>query len=43
VAVLGSIVAIRTVISFFLNRELQIARDYENGMMKNAAAKKTDV
>jgi uncharacterized membrane protein len=43
VAVLGSIVAIRTVISFFLNREMQIARDYENGMMEDAVAKQTDV
>jgi uncharacterized membrane protein len=43
VAVLASIVAIRTVISFFLNREMQINREYENEMMKNAAAKKTDV
>ena len=43
VAVLGSIVAIRTVISFFLNREMQIARQYENGMINNAKAKETDI
>jgi uncharacterized membrane protein len=42
VAVLGSIVAIRTVISFFLNREMQIAQEHENAMMKNDAAKATD-
>jgi uncharacterized membrane protein len=42
VAVLGSIVAIRTVISFFLNREIQIAQEHENAMMKNDAAKATD-
>ena len=36
VAVLGSIVAIRTVISFFLNREMKIVRDHENGKMKDA-------
>lgn len=43
VAVLGSIVAIRTVISFFLNRELEIVRKLENGMLKDAEAKKTNV
>ncbi|MFC1794292.1 DUF1622 domain-containing protein [Planctomycetota bacterium] len=42
VALLGSIVAIRTVISFFLNREIQIAREHEKAMMKDAAANKTD-
>lgn len=42
VAVLGSIVAIRTVISFFLNREMKIAQEHENAMMKNDAAKATD-
>lgn len=42
VAVLGSIVAIRTVISFFLNREMKIAREHENAMMKNEAARATD-
>jgi uncharacterized membrane protein len=42
VAVLGSIVAIRTVISFFLNREMQIAREHEKEMTKDAAANKTD-
>ena len=30
VAILASIVVIRTVISFFLNREMQIAREQEN-------------
>jgi len=39
VAVLGGIVAIRTVISFFLNREMQVAREYENGMIKNTCRK----
>ena len=42
VAVLGSIVAIRTVISFFLNREMQLAQEHEKAMIKDAAAKKTD-
>jgi uncharacterized membrane protein len=42
VAVLASIVAIRTVISFFLNREMQIAQKHENMMMKDEAAKATD-
>jgi uncharacterized membrane protein len=42
VALLASIVAIRTVISFFLNREMQIAREYENGMIKDTASNKTD-
>ena len=42
VAILGSIVAIRTVISFFLNREMQIAQEYEKGMIKDTAANKTD-
>jgi uncharacterized membrane protein len=43
VAVLGSIVAIRTVISFFLNREMQLAQEHEKAMIKDAAAEKTDV
>jgi len=43
IAVLGSIVAIRTVISFFLNREIQIAQEHEKAMMKDAEAKKMDV
>ncbi|MFC1780839.1 DUF1622 domain-containing protein [Planctomycetota bacterium] len=38
VAVLGSIVAIRTVISFFLNREMQIAREQEKEMTKDNAS-----
>ena len=42
VAVLGSIVAIRTVISFFLNREMQIARDHEKEMIKDTETKKTE-
>jgi uncharacterized membrane protein len=42
VAVLGSIVAIRTVISFFLNREMQIAREHEKEMIKDAVANKTE-
>jgi len=42
VAVLGSIVAIRTVISFFLNREMQIAQEHEKAMIKDAAVNKTD-
>ena len=42
VAVLGSIVAIRTVISFFLNREMQIARKHENGTIEDGVANKTD-
>jgi uncharacterized membrane protein len=42
IAVLGSIVAIRTVISFFLNREMQIAQKHENAMMKDGVANKTD-
>ena len=37
VAVLGSIVAIRTVISFFLNREIQIAREQEKEIIKDNA------
>ena len=39
-AVLGSIVAIRTVISFFLNREMQIAREQETERLKDTDAKK---
>jgi len=42
VAVLGSIVAIRTVISFFLNREMQIAQEHEKAMIKDAETNKTD-
>ena len=42
VAVLGSIVAIRTVISFFLNREMQIAREQEKEMIKDAETNKID-
>jgi len=42
VAVLGSIVAIRTVISFFLNREMQIAQKHEKMMMKDEPTKATD-
>ena len=41
IAVLGSIVAIRTVISFFLNREMQIAQEHEKLMMKDSEAQKT--
>ncbi len=43
VAVLGSIVALRTVISFFLNREMRIVQEHEKAIIKDAAAKKTDI
>ena len=42
VAVLGSIVAIRTVISFFLNREMQIAREHEKEIVKESEVSKAD-
>jgi uncharacterized membrane protein len=40
VAVLGSIVAIRTVISFFLNREMLIAKEHEKEMIKDTETNK---